>query len=88
MLPCDDGRSYNSGVMCCVWNSFDIHLFVPYFSSLRIKMAARDGDRPLWLAKHWQIPVFIHKPDLFAWEIRVICLLMVVIEYVYEFTDT
>lgn len=37
--------------------------YVIYFSSLRLKMAARDGDRPVWPTKQWpwQIPLFIHK---------------------------
>lgn len=36
-----------------------------FFLSVRLKMAARDGDMPVWPAKHWarQIPLFIHKLD-------------------------
>ena len=35
------------------------------FSSVRLKMAARDGDKPVWPSKHCplQIPLFIHKLD-------------------------
>lgn len=46
-------------------NSYYLHLSVIYFSSVRLKMAARDGDRPVWPAKHCplQIPLFIHKLD-------------------------
>lgn len=60
--------------MMCVWNSYYIHLSVIYFSSVRIKMAARDGDMPLWPAKHWpwQIPLFIHKLDLLSFRGRVV----------------
>ena len=38
---------------------------VIYFSSVRLKMAAHDVDRPVWPAKHCplQIPLFIHKLD-------------------------
>lgn len=46
-------------------NSYYLHLLVIYFSSVRLKMAARDGDRPVWPAKHRppQILLFIHKLD-------------------------
>lgn len=65
-----DGWSDSSGAM---WdaigqrqrNSYYLHLSVIYFSSVRLKMAARDGDKPVWPAKHCplQIPLFIHKLD-------------------------
>lgn len=65
-----DGWSDSSGAMWCVIgqrqrNSYYLHLSVIYFSSVRLKMAARDGDKPVWPSKHCplQIPLFIHKLD-------------------------
>lgn len=70
VLRGDDGWSDSSGVMSGAigqrqQNSYYLHLLVIYFLSVRLKMAARDGDRPVWPAKHCplQIPLFIHKLD-------------------------
>lgn len=54
------------------WNSYYLHLQVIYFSCPRLKMAASDGDRSVWPAKHCppQIPLFIHKLDPRRWVVR------------------
>lgn len=54
------------------WNSYYLDLQVIYFSCPRLKMAASDGDRPVWPAKHCppQIPLFIHKLDPRWWVVR------------------
>lgn len=54
------------------WNSYYLDLQVIYFSCPRLKMAASDGDRSVWPAKHCppQIPLFIHKLDPRRWVVR------------------
>lgn len=60
-----DGSSASRSVIGQPWSVYYRHLWVIYFSCVGLKMAAHDGDRPMWAGKHGplQIPLFIHKLD-------------------------